>query len=322
MRTFFRRTLKTLGVILGVFVLAIGVSTVWNQVATANEANNLPEYGQFVEVDGKRMNAVVAGSGDETIVLIPGFGTAAPALDFDPLIAELSADARVIALEPLGFGLSDSTDVSRTAENIVTEMHEAVTQLGVEEYALMGHSIGGIYGLKWAELFGDELTAFIGIDSSVPGQANMDTEFPTGLMAAARFTGVGRIAASLGDGLEDSVYSDKLREQMTVLANRNSLSPTYLDEMEHIAPNFRNAIGTTFPKDLPVLLFAQAGDNPGQPDWIALHEEQAASVDNGTLILIPGEHYLHHTHSPEIAEQTLTFLDEKPTRSSPELASS
>lgn len=260
------------------------------------------------------MNAVVTGSGPNTIVLIPGFGTAAPALDFAPLIAALSSETRVIALEPLGFGLSDPTEVPRTAENIVTEMHQAVSQLGVTEYALMGHSIAGIYGLTWAERFGDEMTAFIGIDSSVPGQANMDTSFPTGLMAAARFTGLARLAASAGDGLDGTVYSDEIRQQMGVLANRTSLSPTYLDEMEHIAPNFRNAIGSTFPKDLPVLLFAQAGENPGQPDWIALHEEQAASVSHGELVLIPGAHYLHHTHSPEIAAKTLEFLRTEPAR--------
>lgn len=316
MKTLLRRTLKTLGVILGVLVLAIGVTTVWHQTTTANEAKDLPSYGQFVEVDGKRMNAVVAGAGPETIVLIPGFGTAAPALDFDPLIKKLSAKARVIALEPLGFGLSDPTDQPRTAENIVTEMRQAVSQLGAEKYALMGHSIGGIYGMKWAELFGQELTAFIGIDSSVPSQSGMDTQFPTGLMAAARFTGVARIAANMGDGLDGTVYSDEIREQMGVLANRNSLAPTYLNEMEHIAPNFRDARGKTFPKDLPILLFAQAGENPGQPDWIALHQEQAASVNHGEVVLLPGEHYLHHTHSSEIADQSLAFLGKMPARAS------
>lgn len=226
MKTFLRRAAKTLGVILGVLVLAIGATTVWHQTATANEAKNLPAYGQYVEVGGKRMNAVVAGSGPETIVLIPGFGTAAPALDFDPLIKKLSSKAHVIALEPFGFGLSDPTDQPRTAENIVKEMHQAVSQLGADKYTLMGHSIGGIYGLKWAQLFGNEMTAFIGIDSSVPTQSGMDTQFPTGLMAAARFTGVARIAAGLGEGLDKAVYSEELQQQMGVLANRNSLAPT------------------------------------------------------------------------------------------------
>lgn len=255
------------------------------------------------------MNVVVAGDGPSTVALIPGFGTAAPALDFGPLIGELSTGARVIALEPLGYGLSAPTDDPRTATRIVTEMHEALAQLGVTQYALMGHSIAGIYGLKWAELFGDELTGFIGIDSSVPDQANMDTQFPTGLMAAARFAGISRLVAGLsGDGLDPALYSDTVRQDMALLANRNSLAPTYLDEMSRIASNFREAKGSTFPAALPILLFAQAGENPGQPDWIPLHEEQAASVEHGELVLIPGEHYLHHTHAPEIAAKTLAFL--------------
>lgn len=316
MKTFLRRTLTTLGVILGVLVLALGATTVWNQTTTAKEAKNLPAYGQSVEVDGKRMNAVVAGSGPETIVLIPGFGTAAPALDFDPLIKRLATKARVISLEPLGFGLSDPTDRPRTAENIVTEMHQAASQLGARTYTLVGHSIGGIYGLKWAELFGNELTAFIGIDSSVPSQSGMDTQFPTGQMAAARFTGVARIAANMGDGLDGTVYSDEIRERMGVLANRNSLAPTYLNEMEHIAPNFRDARGKTFPQDLPVLLFVKAGENPAQPDWMALHQAQAASVNRGEVVPLAGEHYLHHTHSSEIADQSLAFLKKLPAHSS------
>lgn len=315
MKTLFRRAMKTLGTILAVVALALGITTVSHHVASANEANNLPSYGRLIEVDGKRMNAVDTGTGPHTIVLIPGFGTPGPALDFDPLITELSPRARVIALEPLGFGLSDPTDVPRTAENIVTEMHTALAQLGVKKYALMGHSIAGIYGLTWAELFGDELTAFIGIDSSVPEQAGMDTGFPTGLFAAARFTGLARLAGALGDGLDGAVYSGEIRRQMSVLTNRNSLAPTYLDEMTHIASNFRNARGTTFPHDLPLLLFAQAGKNPGQPDWITLHRLQAASVAHGELVLIPGAHYLHHTHSPEIAAASLAFLDRMPERS-------
>lgn len=309
MRTVLRRALKISAALLVACALFLGATTVWHHVALAQEAKALPEYGQRVEVEGKRMNVVVSGDGPATIVLIPGFGTAAPALDFGPVIKELSEHARVIAIEPFGYGLSDPTDAPRTAAHIVTEMHDAVAHLGVQQYALMGHSIGGIYGLKWAELFGEELTGFIGIDSSVPAQANMDTQFPTGLMAAARFTGIARLVASLSDdGLDPAFYDEEVRQDMAVLANRNSLAPTYLDEMKHIASNFGDASGAKFPPSLPLLLFAQAGENPGQPDWIPLHEEQAASVVHGELVLLPGEHYLHHTHAVEIAARTLAFL--------------
>lgn len=311
---FFRRATRIAVALVAAFVILLGATTVWHQAALAREATELPEYGRLVEVEGKQMNVVVSGNGPTTIVLVPGFGTAAPALDFGPLIAELSPSARVIAVEPFGYGLSDPTDTPRTAERIVTEIHSAVAGLGVQRYVLMGHSIGGIYGLTWAELFGDELIGFVGIDSSVPGQANMDTRFPTGLMAVARFTGVARIAAGLGgDGLDPALYDDETRRDMALLSNRNSFGPTYLDEMTHIASNFREARGTAFPPALPLLLFAQAGENPGQPEWIPLHEQQAASVEDGELVLLPGSHYLHHTHAAEIAAQTRAFLDARAT---------
>lgn len=309
MKNVFRATLKTLLAIVTVIVVALGVSAAVNLFAGKSEAAHLPEYGQFVAVDGKRMNAVITGDGEQTIVLIPGFGTAAPALDFAPLAETLSAEYRVIALEPFGYGLSDPTDSPRTAQNIVRELHTAVQELGVTEYTLMGHSIAGIYGLEWAAEYGDELTAFVGVDTSVPGQAGMDTEFPIGAMLTARALGIPRIMSALGDGLDGAGYSDEQREQMRVLSLKNSLAPTYVDEMERIAENFgqAQAEARTFPADLPLLLFAQA-ENPGQPDWVALHEEQAASVDRGELVLLDADHYLHHTKSAEIAADTAAFL--------------
>lgn len=80
--------------------------------------------------------------------------------------------------------------------------------------------------------------------------------------------------------------------------NRNSLSPTYLNEMGHIRTNFERALGTGFPKDLPLLLFVVA-ENEKTPEWLELHHRQAASVTNGTVVPLPGEHYLHDTHAEE-----------------------
>lgn len=42
----------------------------------------------------------------------------------------------------------------------------------------MGHSIGGIYGLEYAKKYTNEVSAFVGIDSSVPEQGGMDVKFP------------------------------------------------------------------------------------------------------------------------------------------------
>ena len=307
MKKFLRVTLKTIAVIVAVIGLALATTAVVNVAATTAEAERIESYGQRVPVDGKEMNVVISGAGAETIVLLPGFGTAAPALDFSPLIAELATDYRVVAVEPFGYGLSDGTESARTTENIVTEVHEALQALDIDRYAVMGHSIAGIYALEYTERYRDEVTAFVGIDSSVPGQPGMDEELPIGAMQTAKALGLMRVLSSISDPYAGLDFDETTAEQMKLLSFQNSLSPTYVNEMEHIGPNFAAAAETTFPRDLPVLLFAQA-DSPDIATWAELHEEQAASVDHGEVIFLDGGHYLHHTLSPEIAVDTARFL--------------
>ena len=301
-RTSLRRALIVAAAVGTLVAVGLTTTTVVNAVSSETEKHRIKTYGQTVSVDGRSMNVVVSGEGDRDVVLLPGFGTASPALDFEPLVAELAQDHRVIVVEPFGYGLSDGTERARTTDNIVDEIHEALQVLEVDRYVVMGHSIAGLYAIEYANRYADEVTAFVGIDSSVPGQPNMDTVFPTALLAAAKNLGLIRLVAhASGDGLDGLDYDDDAREQMSMLSNRNSLTPTYLDEMNRIRTNFADAAGTGFPVALPVLLFVVA-DNAGNPDWIDLHESQAAEVDDGTVIPLDGEHYLHHTHAPEIAD--------------------
>ncbi|MCK2021701.1 alpha/beta hydrolase [Microbacterium sp. kSW2-24] len=311
MKKFVKRGLVTLVAVTATITLGLATTTVVNVVASEIEKEAIEPYGTFVTVDGHRMNVVITGSGPTDIVLLPGFGTASPAIDFSPLVNDLATDYRVVVIEPLGYGLSDGTERARTTENIVAEVHDALEQLDIDSYVLMGHSIAGIYALELAAKHPEELRGFVGIDTSVPGQPHMDTEFPTGLMGAARTLGLARLLLAVGSvGHEGGAYSDHDREQIAMISHRTSMAPTYLDEMAHIAPNFAQAEGRTFPDDLPVLLFAVA-DNEKNPDWVALHEAQAASVADGTVIPVDGDHYLHHTHAAEIADAFRSWAAER-----------
>lgn len=309
MRKPWKVVLTTLGVIVAVPVLAIAATAIGNVIATKVEASTFTPYGETVTVDGKAMNVVVAGEGDETIVLLPGLGTAAPALDFQPLIAELQDTYRVVAVEPFGTGLSDQTDAPRTADNITREVHDALQELGIDRYTLMGHSISGIYALTYTAAYRDEVTAFVGIDSSVPDQPGWGDAIPTSTISTMSALGLTRQLSGLaGDSYEGLPYDDDTKDRMQVLSNRNAAAPTLLDEMDRAPANFASVSGTTFPADLPVLLFVAEGDGD-VPGWLELHEAQAATVDHGEVVRIDGGHYLHHTQSPELAAQTRTFLE-------------
>ncbi|WP_189013988.1 alpha/beta hydrolase [Paenarthrobacter histidinolovorans] len=291
-------SVTAVGAVLG---LGLATTTVVNVVASNSESSRIESYGQRVDVDGSKINVLVTGSGIKDIVLLPGFGTSSPVLDFAPLVRDLSKDHRVIVVEPLGYGLSDGTDRERTTQNIVQEVHGALQALHVNRYILMGHSIAGLYGIDYANRYPEEVSAFVGIDTSVPGQPGMDTEFPTGLMSAAKNLGLLRLLTAAAGPTKSPAYTDYARDQMQMLTNRNSMSPTYLNEMSHISSNFQNALGTSFPKELPLLLFVVA-ENRENPEWLELHRDQAASVTDGTVVPLPGEHYLHHTHAGEIAD--------------------
>lgn len=309
MRKPWKVVLTTLGVIVAVPVLAVATTAIVNVIATKVEASVFTPYGESVAVGGKSMNVVVAGEGDQTIVLLPGLGTAAPALDFQPLIAELQDTYRVVAVEPFGTGLSDQTDVPRTAENITSEVHEALQELGVDRYVLMGHSISGIYALTYTAAYPDEVTAFVGIDSSVPDQPGWDDPIPTSTISTLSTLGLTRVLSGIAaDPYEGLPYDDATKDQMQVLTARNAAAPTLLDEMDRAPANFAEVSGKTFRADLPVLLFVADGDAE-VPGWLELHEAQAASVARGEVVRIDGGHYLHHTRSPELAAQTRTFLD-------------
>lgn len=309
--------LLTIGALVMLPVVFLATTSIVNAVATRSDLAAITPYGETVMVDGKRMNVVDTGgteTGAETIVLLPGLGTTAPALDFEPLIAELEQAHRVIAVEPFGTGLSDQVDTPRTAENIAREVHAALRQLGVERYVLMGHSIAGIYALTYSELYPDELTAFVGIDSSVPDQPGWDQPIPTDGLVALRDLGILRVVAAVsGDRYADAPYDDRTKEQMRLLATKNTTEPTLLDEMNRSVSNFASASGARFAPSLPLLLFVATG-NADVAGWLPLHEEQAASVDRGRVVSLDGDHYLHHTRSAEIATETDAFLRALPAR--------
>lgn len=308
MRKPLKITLWTAGVVVALPVLALTTTSIVNVVATKSDLAAITPYGELVPVDGKQMNVVVSGTGDETIVLLPGLGTAAPGLDFEPLIAELDDTHRVIAVEPFGTGLSDQTDSPRTAANIAAEVHEALQQLGVDRYVLMGHSIAGIYALEYSELYPDELVAFVGIDSSVPDQPGWDDPVPTAGLAQLRTLGLLRVLSAIGgDTYAGLPYDEDTKEQMRFLTTKNSTAPTLLDEMDRTPENFASVSGLTFPSTLPVLLFV-VQDDSDVDGWLELHEDQAASVDHGEVVPLDGEHYLHHTQSPQIARDTDELL--------------
>lgn len=88
------------------------------------------------------------------LVLLSGLGTTAPALDFEPLVNELSKNNNVVVVEPFGYGWSDVTSKRCTVENIVSEMREALQKSDIKgPYILIPHSVSGVYSIYYANKY-------------------------------------------------------------------------------------------------------------------------------------------------------------------------
>ncbi|MNJ49458.1 haloalkane dehalogenase [compost metagenome] len=221
----------------------------------------------------------------------------------------MSPNYRVIAIEPFGYGLSDWTDKERTTENIITEIHEAVQALDIDQYILMGHSITGLYGIEYVNKYRDEVTAFAGIDSSVPTQPGMDAKLPIRLFGFLKESGLVRLLSGGPDAYDKNIWSEDTRKQLNLLSLKNSFNPTMLNELKNLSSNFKASIGVTFPSDLPLILFVDTS-NTGVKGWIPLHEEQIKDSIHGKTILMDGGHYLHHKNYKKIAEDFRAFMTE------------
>ncbi|RAW12955.1 alpha/beta hydrolase [Paenibacillus taichungensis] len=301
--------LKVLGAI--VLVILLFVATVYsvNKISSHSEQKRMETYGQRVSVDGKQMNVSIQGKGEETIVLLPGFGTASPALDFKPLISELSPYYKVVVVEPFGYGLSDPTEKERSTANIVSEIHEALQSLHIDRYILMGHSISGIYSLDYVNKYPNEVSAFVGLDSSVPAISEQKIDSSdTQPIKWFRNLGFARLQLKLSaDPYDGLPYDEQTKEQLNILIRKNMYNTTQLNEAESMYSNFKAAEQLTFPVNLPILFFVQK-NHPAAENWIPEHEKLIENTVHSEVVLLEANHYLYRSHAKEIAEKFRGFM--------------
>lgn len=303
--------LKVVGAIIIAIVLFLAIVYTVNLISNKSEQNKIEPYGQLVPVDGKNMNVYIQGKGEETVVLLPGYGTAAPALDFKALIDELSPFYKVVMIEPFGYGLSDLTKKERSTENIVSEIHEALQALNIDRYILMGHSISGIYGLDYVNKYENEVSAFVGLDSSVPSISERKIE-ASELRAINLLKKSGLIRLQMkfsADPIAELPFDDKTKEQMRLINRKNIFNPTQLNEAGMMYSNFKSAESLTFPKNLPLIFFIQA-NQPATDRWIPEHEKQIKDSVHGKIVKFEEGHYLYRTKAKEIVKDFRAFMKE------------
>ncbi|EAR24590.1 hypothetical protein A20C1_10946 [marine actinobacterium PHSC20C1] len=306
-----KRVLRIGGIAVVAIAALIGISAATHASTTASEKSTITPYGQKITISSGDINVYRSGGSGQTMVLLSGFGTAAPAVDFAPLIRELD-DFDVIVIEGFGYGYSDTDVTDRTIENITGELHEVLAQLQVAgQVILVGHSAGGLYAHYYSNAYPDEVAAVIGIDPMVAKAGSLEVGMPSTAEGIQNMLGLFRLATTIVPDLiqpPGTAYTPDERQRTAAMTNWNYGNPSISDEWSQIGANSTKAAATPFAADLPVLEVLSSESVATIPEWLSNHEAELTGVTTHQLEVLDGSHYLHWTQAPALGRLMTTFV--------------
>ena len=307
-----KKALNVAGIVVASAFALLAVLSVTNLVLTSVERNEHRAPGKLVPVGRNRMHIYSEGTGKRNVILLSGWGTAGPVIDYKPLIEALKNDFKVTVVEYFGYGWSDWTNEPRTNANVVEETRLALTEAGISPpYILVAHSISGLYALYYANKFPDEIDAIIGLDTTIPAQRKyFQSGRPSSLPSLMRIFGILRLMFLFDPrvvGHQFPAYSEVERRMMATMYFWNYANPSQRDEYAELSENAKELDGWKYPITIPIsMILSRTSVDEGPKstpglDWKKAHEDIIAGNKNGRVFVLNGGHFIHWSNSEEIA---------------------
>ncbi len=212
-------------------------------------------------------------------------------------------------VEPFGYGLSDDANEVRSVEHLTSELHQALKQLNISSYHLVGHSISGVYSLAYINEYPNEVKSFIGIDSSLPDQGGA-ADNQGGTIKLLSQSGIYRLLADAESTfLNGPKLSNEDAEQFKYISLKNIGNNATMNEGEEMQKNFDKVANIAYPAQLPVLYFLASESIEPDDKWVPLHEAMIKESQKSEIMILEGSHYLHHTQSEKIVQTMTHFLE-------------
>lgn len=123
---------------------------------------NTKEYPfahNYITVDGAQLHYIDEGQGE---VILFVHGTPSWSFEFRNVIKYLSKKYRCIALDHIGFGLSDKpSGYDYSIQNHTATLLKLINHLQLNQFTMLVHDFGGIIGLAAAEQIPDKISKLI-----------------------------------------------------------------------------------------------------------------------------------------------------------------
>lgn len=268
----------------------------------------IKEYGHKITVNGHQMNIYEMGEEhkgqSKTLVFMPGLGEASQPLTHKNLLDLLAKKYHILVVEPFGYGLSDVSHEERTVDTIIDELHQALQQEKVDKYLLVAHSLSGIYAMKYAQKYPEEVQGVVGMDTSTPmmnGFMDMQHE-----EAPVDDSGAATDLPEIPD------VDDEVNEQYKLIAQLNLNNEDVADESERSNQVLLDNKDEKIPAGIPALyLLAQDSYEDIEmrrefmdkitEDWEEQHISMSENPDEVETHVLEGDHLIYMTQYEEMA---------------------
>ena len=219
-------------------------------------------------------------------------------------VAEFSSKYRVITIDLLGHGKTDSLGYVHTMEDNADVVHEVLAHLRIRKALFVGHSMGGYVALAFAELYPEKVKGLVLLNStSRPDSEERKKNRDRAIKAVKKdYTTFIRLAIS-------NLFSEKNRERLKDVIEevRNEALQTPLQGI------VASLEGMKIRQDREVLL--HFGPYPkllilGENDAVLNYEEAKDQVEktNTKLVTFPDGHMSYIENEDELKKVLLTFF--------------
>ena len=306
--------------IIGLLILMIAIlvsgSRIYHRRRLERESARLNPIGQLVQVNDHMMSVLVRGNRESSITLVfmAGGGTCSPILDFKSLYTLFEDAYRIAVIERSGYGFSEDGTSSRDVDTVLEESRDALRKAGVtNKLVLLPHSMSGIEAIRWANRYGDEILAIIGLDPAVPDvyinaklniAAVRTFKLITDLGLLRLFPSITNHAAAVKSG----TLTEEEKELYRLLFLRNTLTGSMFREVAMIKKNAIK-VAETDSTTIPMLFFISNGSGTGykREFWQKCLQDYVRGK-GGEAVVLTCSHYVHDIAYAQIFEKSDGFL--------------
>lgn len=122
-----------------------------------------PFTSNYFEINGQKLHYIDEGKG-ETIVFV--HGTPSWSFDYRNVIKKLKESYRCVAIDHIGFGLSDKPEhYDYSTQNHSKTMEKFIVEKGLENITLVVHDFGGPIGLNFAIRYPEKIKNLVILNS-------------------------------------------------------------------------------------------------------------------------------------------------------------